>query len=970
MDFKRKKRRFLWIVRLIGAALACIAGILLGAYLGRLEIATIVTTKALEQSGFSNSELHISRLDQTNCVVEDVRLSTDSFELKIDSLHAQFNLADVWNKEGLQSLRISGVTLRYDLTGPSTFDPQELDALIKNGIPFPLDSLDMEEATIELLTDIGEISFNTELSLSKIGVSEIQGTIKGLSELESMEMDIRIADQIDFTATASSTNLMSSLATYNFQLNKILDLKPNSSIDLSSGSIKAQGAFIGIEPQPINIELELGPGRYDESSIAIEIDSIDSTLVFDSNDIRNIASNIHLKQAHLATYEIQESIIQISAPSLQSISIKVPKTHWQSTNDDHGVISADIEAQLNEDFTPDSVTILGKSHELVTNAVELAPFQLSLIGTLEKAILTTSKLATKSHPWIQLDALNISLENLVTDNPSIEFSSKLEATAENSLDPEPPVTGSWKLIGSIEPNAQPQVANLSIQSLEEHPLVSTPSYVLNGNGNLDIKARHWAEENLAAVEVAFNVTNLNAQLPSIAFQGISLNATLSSKPIAIPDIISNKDNLDSLIYQIAKSTEHKVDFQGAEFAIPDTASMQWFSGSLESDHSDSQLQTKLTLGIGIANIGAESVQQISIESKLSIDSREANAKTTGALLFEGETLSIQSNQSFDFSEPTFSSQGEYSISGIHLESSDILSRYAPSLNETIVSADLEIDGSIKLESDQLETPAVLKLSDGSILYPAEDVLIDSIQTNIEFKSIANQITRPSQVLNIKALSFGDIEAKDLLLHFEVDESNQLHVEKAQMHSFDGTLALDPFTIDLDDPQTAITLRFKQISIAPVMTMLNFFEGESTGRLDGVLPITIVDGLPVLGEGYLQLDPESDAQFAYDAQGYFTQTGDPNAPKKAFADKMLERLGLEPNALLEDALGNLNIHELRMDLFSKDLPGTPMRIQLAGLADTGTAQIPANITTNVNGTVAELLNFLMRLNSLGLVPETE
>ncbi len=56
MDSKRKKRRFLWIVGLMGAAVACIAGILLGAYLGRLEIATIVTTKALEQSGFSNSD--------------------------------------------------------------------------------------------------------------------------------------------------------------------------------------------------------------------------------------------------------------------------------------------------------------------------------------------------------------------------------------------------------------------------------------------------------------------------------------------------------------------------------------------------------------------------------------------------------------------------------------------------------------------------------------------------------------------------------------------------------------------------------------------------------------------------------------------------------------------------------------------------------------------------------------------------
>ena len=153
-------------------------------------------------------------------------------------------------------------------------------------------------------------------------------------------------------------------------------------------------------------------------------------------------------------------------------------------------------------------------------------------------------------------------------------------------------------------------------------------------------------------------------------------------------------------------------------------------------------------------------------------------------------------------------------------------------------------------------------------------------------------------------------------------------------------------------------------------MLDFFEGEVTGRLDGALPISIVDGLPVLGEGYLQLDPESDARFVYDAQGFFTQTGEPTAPKKAFSDKLLVRLGLEPNALLEDALGNLNIHKLRMDLFSKDLPGTPVRIQLAGLADTGAAKIPLNITTNVNGTVAELLNFLMRLNSLGVVPEIE
>ncbi|MBT5167864.1 MAG: hypothetical protein HOL92_05245, partial [Opitutales bacterium] len=441
-------------------------------------------------------------------------------------------------------------------------------------------------------------------------------------------------------------------------------------------------------------------------------------------------------------------------------------------------------------------------------------------------------------------------------------------------------------------------------------------------------------------------------------------------PISIPDVLSSKDDIKLLIPLIAQYTTHNIEWQGADFTIPDSASFQWFSGSLESDHSDAHIHANLEMGIGIANIKTESVQQITIKSNISGDARIATVDTKGELLFEGESVSIDSRQSFDFSSPSFTSKGEYSVNGIRLTSSDILSRHVPSLSGSIVSADLSVDGSLIMEDEQFNTPATFKLSNGSILDPANEVSIDSIRANIEFDSTVDLVTRPSQTITIDELTFGDIKATDMLVDFELAADSQLIVKKAQMRSFDGRLALDPFTIDLDDPQTAITLRFEQISIAPVMTMLDFFEGEVTGRLDGALPISIVDGLPVLGEGFLELDPESDAQFTYDAQGYFTQPNDSHAPKKTFGDKMLERLGLEPNALLEEALGNLSIAELRMDLFSKDLPGTPMRIQLAGLADTGNAHIPLNITTNVNGTVAELLNFLMRLNSLGVVPETD
>ena len=967
MDSKRKKRRFLWIVRLVGAGLTCFSGILIGVYLARLEIANFITNQALMRSGFPDSKLRISHLDQSNCIIKDLHLNNDSYELNIDSLHIQFDITEAWNNKTLQTLHIAGVKFRYDLTDPSTFDPQELDALIKDGIPFPLYSLEVEDASIILLTGIGEISFSTILSLSKIGVSEIQGNVNVRSELDTLDIDFQITDQIDFYATASSTDLTSSLATYNLPL---LGFESSTVLETSSGSVNARGSFIGIEPQPIDFKIVLGPVSYDDSIARLSIDSISSHMVFESNEIKNINTNIHFQEIRYDAYKTQESIIRIDAPTLQTISIAVPETHWLSNNGDHGIVSANIEAQLNEDFTIDKGTVSGQSTELVTDTLEFAPFQFSLAGNLDAATLTTSTLVAKAFPWLKIETLNARLDNLSTEQPSIELTATVNATDDESSDSEPPLTGSWKLASSIQPNAQPQVLNLSIQSIDDHPILGIQSYLLNGSSQLEMKFRHWSEENLAALDLTLNGTNLNADLPFATFQGISLNATFSSQPISIPDVLASKGAFNSLIPLLVQYTKYEFELQGAEFTVPDIASIQWFSGTFNSDYSDSQLQAKLELGIGIANIETESVKQIAIKSNISTDARNANVETAGEMLFEGEPVTVESRQTFDFSKPSFASKGEYSVRGILLTNSDLLSRRIPSLIGTIVSADLAIEGSLELEDEQTKTPAILKLSNGSVLDPANDVSIDSIQTNIVFDSIADLVTRPSQTITIDTLTFGDIEATDMLLEFELDENNQFFVEKAQMHSFDGILALDPFNIDLDDPQAAITLRFEQISIAPVMTMLDFFEGEVTGRLDGVLPISIVDGLPVLGEGFLELDPKSDAQFAYDAQGFFTQPDDPYAPPKTFGDKMLERLGLEPNALLEDALGNLNIVELQMDLFSKDLPGTPMRIQMAGLAETGTARIPLNITTNINGTVAELLNFLMRLNSLGAVPETD
>ena len=105
MDSKRKKIRFLWIVRLVGAGLTCFSGILIGVYLARLEIANFITNQALTRSGFPDLKLRISHLDQSNCIIKDLHLKTDSYELNIDSLHIQFDITEAWNNKTLQTLR-------------------------------------------------------------------------------------------------------------------------------------------------------------------------------------------------------------------------------------------------------------------------------------------------------------------------------------------------------------------------------------------------------------------------------------------------------------------------------------------------------------------------------------------------------------------------------------------------------------------------------------------------------------------------------------------------------------------------------------------------------------------------------------------------------------------------------------------------------------------------------------------------
>ncbi len=967
MDSKRKGKFFKWLLRIFAAGIACLVGILIGAYLARVEIANYFANLLIARNGFPDSQIQIAELDETTCVINDILLKSDSFELKIDAVEIHYDAAEVWETQRIKSVRVSGPNLFYDLTGPSTFDPQELDKLIKDGLPFPLDTLKIGDASIDLLTEFGKLSYEGSLELTGTEGSEIQANFQAHSLVDALEFDALIGEQTTFSAVASLPDLANAMAAYGIDLQKILPLSTGSSLELSSARLNAKGSFSGIAPQTAEVEISLGPSQFAQPNANVEIDSIHTTLELDAEAIQNINTTTHLSNATYDSFEASESIIKIVAPTLNDISIEFPETRWKSTSGEYGAISASATVKLTEDYAVSKFEVQGTSNELKADPFDFQPFQFSIDGNLDQATLTSTALVNQKLPWLRVENFHATLSGPTTDAPTVNLAADIIATRESSA--EAPVAGNWHLTGEIQPNALPQRVKLSVSPNENQALFSTSAATVNGDGTLDLSIRHWPEENQAALELALDASNLTATAEDWSINGVAAQAKLAIKPIELPALLESLDQPKTLIELLARSTQYAFEFQGNEATGPQGTTFKWFSGKLQSHASTADeipIHATVEIGIGISTLAPEEIQQFTLQTNLESDAQQLTFNTAASLLFEGEPVSIQSRQSISFADESPTSKGEFSIRGIQLISSDILARHSPSLAGTAFSAQLDIEGSPRLADGVWDASASLRLADGAFTQPTEEIAIDGIHAGIDFISVVNLITKPSQSLTADSLRLGDIEAADLNVQFALESAEKLSIEKAKLHTFDGTLALDPFSVSLKDPNTSLTLRFKQISIAPAIAMLDFFDGQVTGRLNGVLPISLVNGYPELGEGYLELDPNTDATFAYNADGFFTSQADADATKKTVGDKLLERLELEPNALLEDALGNLTIQDLRLDLFSKDLPGTPMRIQLAGIADTGNAEIPLNITTNINGTVAELLNFLMRLDSLGLV----
>lgn len=961
-----------WLLRALAFGFTSLIGALLGVYLARINIARHFTEKAFSQSNITEYRFDWDRLDSTNSSMSNVFIRSESYSLSVDTIDLNYDLKEAWTQRTLKNLKLEGVRLKYDLRGPSTVDLQEIDSMIRKGIPFPLHSAIIENATIGLLTERGEKNFNLELVVNQDGPSSLLGTLNLATETESLALDIKISDRIRLSAQANLEDMGKSLATNGIDLQKALPNSQSIDLALSSAEVMANATFNGLSLESAIVSTETGSIGLRGVGWEVAVDRIQTSIELKGSQFQNGEAVVSLQKIESELLNVSDFNIQLSAPRPNEVQVTVPRAKWETNNGEKGLLSARVNSVLKDDYAIDHYSGSVSFLEFYGDTFKLSPFDLDFRGNLDAASLDCDELVNQRAPSAVIQNLQAAIEGLRSDNPVINLSARIVSDEKSNLEKTPTVSGIWDVKASLLPATSPRKATFTLNSIPTEPIARYADTALAGTATLEGKIEYWPDSREAALELKLTGDNLETTFNDWSLQGGAASIGITIEPVELIPLMDWRTDPSALVDFVAPLARYQADLQGSRISGPSNTSIQWFSGSIRSAEDrallskDTPIRTRAEFNAGIFQAGQETFTQISLDSAIAGSTRKMDGETKASLLFENEPVSIHMIQSIENRDTEFTANGRYKIEGINLVSSDALARHLPELKGSSVSALIGLQGQTHWVGQTWDATAEIQIEEGSFQFPSKELFVESISADIHFPSLVKLITDPSQTIRAERVAIGDIEATGLETVFTLKEGNLISIDKTGFTLFDGAVSVDPFVVSLERPNTDLLVRFHRISVTPAIAMLDFFNGQVSGRLNGSLPIRIKNGYPVLGEGFLELDPSESAQFSYNAKGYFTNTGNQSRIKKSLGDKLLVHLGLEPNALLEEALGNLKIHQLRLDLFNKDLPETPMRIQLAGVANTGKTQIPLNITTNVNGTVAELLNFLMRLDSLGLV----
>ena len=159
-----------------------------------------------------------------------------------------------------------------------------------------------------------------------------------------------------------------------------------------------------------------------------------------------------------------------------------------------------------------------------------------------------------------------------------------------------------------------------------------------------------------------------------------------------------------------------------------------------------------------------------------------------------------------------------------------------------------VRGAIALRwQSQRFTSGMLHLTASDVAITAGSTTLKHGNIDLDMPDLTNRLIKFSA--DVPVLEIGKIVAHDLIVR-AVYLAPELMLEQTALSIYDGSLAILPITVNLDQRPLILTLQLQNVDLAKLLATLDYQELSATGTINGELPIKISPDAIELQDGML------------------------------------------------------------------------------------------------------------------------
>ncbi|MDQ8193327.1 YdbH domain-containing protein [Coraliomargarita sp. SDUM461004] len=195
-------------------------------------------------------------------------------------------------------------------------------------------------------------------------------------------------------------------------------------------------------------------------------------------------------------------------------------------------------------------------------------------------------------------------------------------------------------------------------------------------------------------------------------------------------------------------------------------------------------------------------------------------------------------------------------------------------------------------------------------------------------------------------------ASDIVGALELKEAGVLVTEPIHAAFMGGSLQIEALDVALQQLQDfTFKVHLDHIDLAQLASAVPQFEGEVAGAVSGYLVGAVQAGQPLLTDGHLEIDSDSEARLRYDVSGLLTRgMSEGSAAYRHYH-------------MAELAFQDLALKRFSIDVFPDASQTRPFRLELFGESLQGSTVVPVDFKLNVNvddtAGLLELLRMIQR-----------